>query len=350
MVRTRTDVLLHNGRSDGTIASVRPLRRSLIRARVVVAASTLVLVVTALPAFAGATLSSGATAQPGATGHQVTIALDPGPSATWRVQVTPPEGFVVEGCQPPEGWTCGVEGRTATYQTVLGELGPFGLALTVPSQPDSYPVTVRQSHATDAAATWTPTLTVVAPEPATSPRPTAPPDGDTEAPATDDPTPSPSAADEADEAAAGDAADDDTEDDGGTTTTPRRTQGRSAGSSFEVTPRRTAPSEAPADQPVVDQPAVASPSLATEDGTAQDDDEDGTAVAAGDGHGTSGSPSLPSLPWQQWVGALLLLPGAVVLVARQWGGQLASGGAAAVDRVRGVGSATLRRIPGPWGG
>lgn len=268
--------------------------------------------------------------------------------------MTPPEGFVIEGCQPPEGWTCGVDGGAATYRPVLlAELGPFGLTLTVPTKPGNYSIPVRQAYTTDPAVTWEPTLTVAAPEPDPEPTQdtsdsgdTADGDGDgTQDSTGSDPAPSPSRSQAPSSTGDGDDREAATGDSGsGSSTTPRRTQGRSSGSSFDITPRRTTPSAAPTAGAAVDEPAVAAPSLAAGDDEPAAEDDDATAVVAGDG--TSGPGQPWSLPWQQWVGALLLLTGAAVLVVRQYGEQVA----AAAGRVRDAGSTTLRRVPGPWSG
>lgn len=336
--------------STGTIVS-RPhldlhVHRALRRWLTTGGASLALLAVLAAPAWAAPSFTSGGQAEAGAEGHPVTMQVpdveQTGPTA--KVTVTAPAGFTPSACVGPVGWQCLVEGRRITWtRGAIGQLGTFGFQLTVPAAAGDYPFPVVQTG--DAGtANWTPgngapVLSVTAADP--------PPDGgegegegtDEDPPAggTEDPTPdqggtepaasgqqdagqdettgaSPAPAPDADASEATDPADqdtagEDTSSDAGTA--PTRTQGRSSGTTLEITPgEQTAGAQ---------DPSVAAPDVAEEaapSSTPSDVAGDaGTAVAGA--ASSSGQPGR-DVQWQQLVGAALLAVGGGIVGVRRW--------------------------------
>lgn len=290
------------------------------------------LVVLAVPAWAGASFTGETELQ---ADTPVTLALavteEEELGETTRIVVTAPDGFEAIACRAT-GWDCAVEPplRMVFTRNPFAFLNSgFELDVHTAAINGTHAFTVTQSNAEGAKKSFFPTVTVVggqdpapsskpSPSPSPKPSPTADSDGTTD-------TPDTSGDDGGDgtDAGSGDTTDGDgSTDDGadstsgstsgsssGGSTAPRRTQGRSSGSSLEVMPGESS------DQ---DQAAVADPDVAVSpsDGTGSAD-QDAATVAAGDDP-TSGGGSVGGVPWQQWVGGALLLAGATVVGVRRW--------------------------------
>lgn len=343
-----------------------------IRALQTVLASLAVLAVLAVPAWAGASFSGGTELQANEPARlELLVTEEDRLGGTVQVAVAVPTGFEALGCTAV-GWDCGPpeDGRLVFTRNVVGTFVSSSLYLDVRAGAvnGTHPFRVVQSNGEDEMV-FRPAVTVVggedpAPRPTPSPTPAPSPAGrEPDATASPGPAPSPSPAsssgsattDAADGAGGEDRADDAADgrdgDEGGSSggsTAPRRTQGRSTGTTLEVTPGEAASQEQPdvVAPDVADGPAVARP----DDGGGRGDvaDEDTATVAAADGGPTDGGTG-GDVPWQQWVGGALLLLGAAVLLVRQRGPELARAGVRIAGRARGLGAA-VGRLPGPWRG
>ncbi len=298
----------------------------------VVASALTAVALTAAPAWAAPSFTSGGQAEAGDPGHTVTMQV-PDTEATGpttEVRLTAPAGFVPSSCVQPVGWSCSVGGQQVTWTRgdALAQLGTFGFQTAVATTPGTYSFPVRQTgtagSATWAAGSGAPTMTVTGPGPTddggeeqgpseapSSESDAGSGDGSDEAeeevapptPATPDPSSTPADGDEA--TASGDEPPD--EDTRGTA--PTRTEGRTSGTTLEVTPGTTGATGAA-------EPAVAAPDVADEPAAAP-----ATATTASDTAAAGAAletTAARSRPWQQLLGAALLALGGLLVGVRQW--------------------------------
>lgn len=301
----------------------------------VVASAVLAVALTAGPAWAAPSFTTGDRAEAGDPDHAVTMQVPDaeGTGPTTDVVLRAPSGFVPSDCVAPVGWSCSVAEQQVTWSRgdALAQLGTFAFRTAVPAVPGTYAFPVRQAG-TDGTVTWTagngaPAIIVdgegpgadeepgtegeADPEPSPDSSTDPPPDGeqssqdDSGTPASPaGPTATPS--DDGRDASGRDTA---TADSNGGGTAPRRTEGRSNGTTLEITPAdpaedRTAPAVAAPD--VADAPTSADTARPATGGDAA---AAGLDVTADDRDGP---------PWQQLAGAALLVAAAALAVAQQW--------------------------------
>ncbi len=328
-------------------------RSTIRRTTALVAASLLLVVVTGVPAWAGASITPAEVEADIDQGLTLTV-TEPGEENeaygdTARVVVRPPTGFTMISCgNTPVGWSCATaeDGThltlTRTSPLALANTRDFGFTVHTSPINGQYAFRVTQAdgpppaEGEDPPATVTsrPAVSVIGgQDPPPEPKPT--------------PTPSPKADDSSGADDSGDSADGGGTDDGGGTndgaqtgdedgpapdeddqdagtedtgtsdsgstggsTAPRRTQGRASGTTLEITPGEpVADDPAIAPPAVADDPAVAPPSRGEDRSTA-----DSTAAAAA-GASASDQPGRGS-PWQQWVGGAMLLAGLATVGVR----------------------------------
>lgn len=320
-------------------------RWTIRRTAAIVAASLLLLVVAGVPAWAQASIAPAEVEADTDTTLTLTVP-EPGEDNeeygdTARVVVRAPTGFSGMVCgEMPVGWSC-TPAEDGTHLT-LTRTSPVGLATTrdfgftvhTAAVNGQYAFRVTQAdgppNEDDPPTTVSsrPAVTVIGgddpPEPDPEPDPEAQPtppaddggsqdDGGTNSdPQPDDTIQDDGAQDGGDTAS--DASSSDTNSTDGTSggsTAPRRTEGRASGTTLEVTP-----GEPTDDDPSIATPDVADdPAIAPPDGADTTADDDSTAVAA---TGTQASEDPRGAPWQQWVGAAMLLAGGAVVAIRRW--------------------------------
>lgn len=312
-----------------------PPRWPIRRTTAIVAASLLLLVLAGVPAWAGSSFVEPEVEADMDQPLTLTVTEpedEPDDEAygdTARVVVTAPDGFTVIRCDStPVEWSCTVaedETRltlTRTSPLALGTTYDFGFTVHTPVVNGTYKFAVTQADGPpseeDPPATRSsqPAVTVTGgqtPKPKPSPTPPAD-DGGSQ---TDDGGTTSGSGSQADDptgedggagtdAGSGDSSTDTTS---GGSTAPRRTQGRASGTTLEIIPGEPIggePGVAPPD--VADDPAITPPG--DTDPTA---DDDSTAVAAS---GAQASDEPPGAPWQQWVGAAMLLAGLATVGVR----------------------------------
>lgn len=299
----------------------------------VVAVGGVVLALSAAPAWADSSFTAGAEAEANTEQHPLELTLtepekeDYGDTA--KVTVVAADGFTVDGCQPePLRWDCTYEGRTVTFtRAELGALADATLefSVTTPGFNGDYTFSVTQADGAEEPATARslPTVTVVGGEDP----PAQDDDGTTDSGSTDgndttdDSAGTNTTSDDQDDGSdsageddpeTGDQQETSDDSDSGGSTTPRRSEGRSAGTTLEVTPGESGDEDA-ASSDVADDPAVAPPADAGDEqdtgAAAVTTIEEGQPPAPEDGGGR---------PWQQPVGALLLVAGGAVIALRRW--------------------------------
>lgn len=321
-----------------------------IRRTAALAASLLLVVVVGVPAWAGASIAPTEVEADTEAALTLTVTEPTEEAAeaygdTARVVVGAPTGFTILGCESGLDWGCAVseDGTRVTFNRMVVLDTSYELQFTVHTATVNGPYAFRVTQADGPPAeegedppttiTSRPAVTVKnGKDPA--PEPTPPADdggGSQDGGATDDratdgngsgDSGTPSQASDDDPPASGSAQDTDSDDSGSTSgsTAPRRTQERATGTTLEITP-----GEPTDDDPAIAPPAVADdPAVAAPSGTQRDDgstSESTTAAAAGTqpsdqpGSGT---------PWQQWVGAAMLLAG-LATVGVRWFRQRRSG-------------------------
>lgn len=313
-----------------------------IRRPTTLVATLAVLVALAAPAWAGSSFTQGAEAQAGAENHGLVLTItepeDEAYGDTSSVTVQAATGFTVVGCQSePATWTCTFDAGSVTFtRTVLGSLvdTTLGFSVAVPGTNGTYGFPVAQSDGTSTVGSR-PAVTVVG---GSDP---APPEEEAEEeppPSEQESTQDPSTSDEESTgdggtAPAGGTSTDDSSGDSSTSsgttstssdndtsssgsTSPRRTQGRSSGTTLEVTPGEPVDGDDPAiAQPdVADDPAVAPPA----DAEPGDDGDTGTATMTAIRGEASDPAEEGGLPWQQLLGGTLLLAGGAAVAIRRW--------------------------------
>lgn len=304
-------------RCHGPTTGVPSVRRQYLSP--VLAAAVAAVALTAGPAWAAPSFTRGGQAEAGDGNHTVTMEVPDaeGAGATTEVLLTAPSGFVPASCVAPVGWSCAVEGQRIRWTGggVIAQLGKFGFQTAVPTVPGTHHFPVRQSG-TDDTVNWTagngaPAITVASEEPPADggdDEPRDPPEESTSEPEqpASDPEPSPAPASPRPTTATP-AADGDAEADASATpsgsTAPRRTQGRSNGTTLEVAPDSVTATDAGATAPSVAAPDVADdPTLSTPAGGAAASTADTTVAGVGlDADGGR------DRPWQQVLGAVLLV-------------------------------------------
>ncbi len=340
------------GAADRTArwALSEPPRWTIRRTTAILAASLLLVVVAGVPAWAGASFTEPEVE---ADSEQelrlrVTEPEDEQYDDTVRVVVTAPAGFTIRDCESPTlgGCTVAEDGNRVTFTRTVALGDTHDLQFTVHTSPfngqHAFRVTqadgppAEEGEEPPATVSSAPEVTVIGgtdPEP----EPTTPADdggsqdsggtgdsdtagdgGSQDGGGTDDDATqpdsdsgtttegSPSSGDDGQETAPGDSGST------GGSTAPRRTQGRSSGTTLEITPGEpTDDDPAIAPPAVADDPAVAPPSGADRD---RGDSAESTAAAAV-GAQPSDQPD-GGTPWQQWVGAAMLLAGLATVGVR----------------------------------
>lgn len=324
----------------------RPLRRL----ATTTAVSLAVVAALAVPAWAQPSFGDGSAEANSTHTDTLTVPDDERVGTTTQVRMTAPTGFTPTGCTRASVLgDCTVEGQTVTWDG----MGALPLTFTVEVTAPVGSHTFRVTQVGDAGEVrWSVPMEVVSPDDTPSDEP-SPTDGGSEQP-TDEgseqpsdngseqpsdqgngqPSDDPSTDQTASEAPTGDSTpstqpspasagtasptpapsptptgDQSDAASSGGSTAPTRTQGRSSGTTLEITPGEPAGDDPTLAAPdVAEQPAVAAPADANDTAPTGE-----TAVA-----GTTEDAPGREWPWQQVLGAALLATGALTLGIRQW--------------------------------